>query len=515
MTSCPNRTPPDALERLAAALPLAVWTMIVAGGHRFMADDVYFYLQIADQIVQGHGSTFTGDVPTNGYHPLWMGVCVLLRLVAGASRHGLVRALFVACALLQLAAMWQVRALVRGLGARTSWPALAVLAYCVTVNFPGSEFHLSLVTLTWFLSRAVNLDHTPKGLALTGVAAGLAMLSRLDNVFAVGLTMAVLVLAHAREAGVGPAVRRALWLGVPSVLVVAPYLAWNLATFGHLMPVSGAVKSISFSPALVKLGKQGAALGLAVPLAIAVAWRSRARAVLVAFAAGAGLHAFYVASFMSSSWPWYFATELLSVAAALALAVELGRDGLTSRVPRVALAGVATAAVLLPMAVSALRRLPLLRAPERDFWYLEAARKVDEVVPRGEGLATTVSPGSIAYFSSRAVYAFDGLTLDFAFHDESARDGLAANLARHKVTHLMSPGPTSPEARDYVALTKAEGQHEQTAFLASADGTRVASLAVISPFHAKPVGTITLDDAGIVARGFCSRDLAIWKVPTP
>ena len=43
----------------------------------FLADDAYFYLQIAKNIAAGHGSTFHGVTETNGYHPLWMGFCVV------------------------------------------------------------------------------------------------------------------------------------------------------------------------------------------------------------------------------------------------------------------------------------------------------------------------------------------------------------------------------------------------------------------------------------------------------
>ncbi len=40
-------------------------------------DDAYYYLGIARNIADGHGSTFDGLNPTNGYHPLWLAICVL------------------------------------------------------------------------------------------------------------------------------------------------------------------------------------------------------------------------------------------------------------------------------------------------------------------------------------------------------------------------------------------------------------------------------------------------------
>ena len=37
-----------------------------------LSDDAYYYYIIAENVAAGHGSTFDGLAPTNGYHPLWM-----------------------------------------------------------------------------------------------------------------------------------------------------------------------------------------------------------------------------------------------------------------------------------------------------------------------------------------------------------------------------------------------------------------------------------------------------------
>ncbi len=42
----------------------------------FTRDDAYYYFKVAQNITEGNGSTFDGINPTNGYHPLWMLVCV-------------------------------------------------------------------------------------------------------------------------------------------------------------------------------------------------------------------------------------------------------------------------------------------------------------------------------------------------------------------------------------------------------------------------------------------------------
>jgi hypothetical protein len=42
----------------------------------FTRDDAYYYFKVAQNISEGHGSTFDGINRTNGYHPLWMLVCI-------------------------------------------------------------------------------------------------------------------------------------------------------------------------------------------------------------------------------------------------------------------------------------------------------------------------------------------------------------------------------------------------------------------------------------------------------
>ena len=42
----------------------------------FTRDDAYYYFKVAQNISEGHGSTFDRINRTNGYHPLWMLICI-------------------------------------------------------------------------------------------------------------------------------------------------------------------------------------------------------------------------------------------------------------------------------------------------------------------------------------------------------------------------------------------------------------------------------------------------------
>src|SRR5712692_10182896 len=72
---------------------------------RTMPDDAFYYLKIAQNISSGQGSVFSSGAPTNGYHPLWMAVLVVIHFVTRPSRELFVlESLLVATALNVVAA---------------------------------------------------------------------------------------------------------------------------------------------------------------------------------------------------------------------------------------------------------------------------------------------------------------------------------------------------------------------------------------------------------------------------
>jgi hypothetical protein len=85
-------------------------TVLVLKTDNFLADDSYFYLQVAWNFAHGNGSTFNAIMPTNGYHPLWMLLCsVVYRIFP--DRVPAIHAIGGLIAVLQTAALWTVRRL--------------------------------------------------------------------------------------------------------------------------------------------------------------------------------------------------------------------------------------------------------------------------------------------------------------------------------------------------------------------------------------------------------------------
>src|ERR1700690_3532358 len=69
----------------------------------FIRDDAYYYYKVAENISEGHGSTFDGINPTNGYHPLWMLICIPIFALARFNLILPLRVLVVVTGLIQVA----------------------------------------------------------------------------------------------------------------------------------------------------------------------------------------------------------------------------------------------------------------------------------------------------------------------------------------------------------------------------------------------------------------------------
>lgn len=163
----------------------------------FMRDDAYYYFKVAQNIANGAGSTFDGINLTNGYHPLWLVVCIPIFWL---TRHDLIlplRILLVGIGALNAATAVLLYRLIK---ANLSQPVAALAAsfwsYSIlifnTVYQPGLETPLAaffIVLLLFQLSR-IERERRPvssRQMILLALLGSLAMFSRLDLVFLVTL----------------------------------------------------------------------------------------------------------------------------------------------------------------------------------------------------------------------------------------------------------------------------------------------------------------------------------------
>jgi len=498
--------------------------LVLANPTWFMFDDAYFYLQIAGHLAEGHGSTFHGFGWTNGYHPLWLSVCVPLLALArwfGVSAIHLVVGIQAILAL-------GIGALVVRLCRQTALPypslPLAVAAtYFLGGGVWGSEGFLNgflqLLGLSLLLQAHAHRK-APLPWILAGVLLGLAVLARLDLVFLAGVCC--LSALFQRDVPARDRLRDAALLGLAISAVLLPYLLGNLDASGHLMPISGAVKSTFPIPNLDgvagKLGAMGRNVCVAAVIALALA-ASRAavgqqRLLLVVLASGTLCQAGYVAVFTGERWStdydYYYVTGALVVAFAASIAFAAFARMLPSldSAQRSTLAAVLSTLMIATALVPAVGRAVKM-GPGGVQWApasvtVQLAWWMKANLPPGSRVFTVDAPGRLAWFSGRPVFAADGLTHDFHFAEELQRPDLTAWLERKGVTHIVA------QLYDY-----------QTPWVDNTYAQGETVMRILAPRTGIPVGELhLLADEALVTTDMLDAEsddlpVGVWRWPPP
>lgn len=161
----------------------------------FIRDDAYYYFKVAQNISEGHGSTFDGIHATNGYHPLWLLICIPIFSLA---RYDLIlplRVLVVVSGVLQLGTALLLYRLVRKVFSEPI--AMITSAYWVFNSYillflyrTGVEAIIALFFIMLLLVLALRFEESwrtarPSAaqLSLLAAVASLVVFSRLDLIF--------------------------------------------------------------------------------------------------------------------------------------------------------------------------------------------------------------------------------------------------------------------------------------------------------------------------------------------
>lgn len=445
-----------------------------AGSDRFVGtfgDDFFYYLKIASHIVAGHGSTFDGQTPTNGYHPLWM-VCIigLVRLLGTSLPLFVVVAtvLSVGCGLVFGLSQSVFSSLARSRGPLSYVVGAYVAIYYYKVVGDGMEVILTIPLLLFLVHWRLRAEARSGSLLpplSAGLVAAIAVLSRLDSVLFVALFTLAIVLS-ARLAPLALLRYGALFL-VGSLPIVF-YVAFNYSVFGELLPVSGAAKQLKelpFTslriPEIYRYGRVFDALMfypslLATAAAALVAFgRLRARPVEMIQGALPALlfpWLFYLAQMSVSDWPlwcWYLYPLVVSFPIALGvLGGLLPLASLDNRVHGALLrfgkwpAWIALAAVPLVASLVA-RRSPQAPTPIYSF-----AKVLSQFAATHPGrYAMGDRAGAVGLVLSDPLLQLEGLVEDRRFIGNiRARRNLRDVLREYGVNYYVSSAPTKQGA---------------------------------------------------------------------
>jgi hypothetical protein len=161
----------------------------------FIRDDAYYYYKVAQNISEGHGSTFDGIHLTNGYHPLWLLICIPIFSLARYDIILPLRILAIVTGLLQAGTAILLYRLIR----RSISEPAAVLASCywafntyvlVFLYKTGVESGITVFLVAALLYALYKLELTwrtrrpsLRQIAGIGVLAALVVFGRLDLIF--------------------------------------------------------------------------------------------------------------------------------------------------------------------------------------------------------------------------------------------------------------------------------------------------------------------------------------------
>jgi hypothetical protein len=480
--------------------------LVVLRPFNFLSDDGLFYLLIARNIASGHGSSFNGLFPTNGYHPLWECVAALLAMVTPSKQALLIAGIFTQWLFSVVTLLILLRALRPWLqpASLVSFSALILIFFVPFGNLFWSEAPLSML----FIAATFYLLLSPKPVSnvVLGVVLGLAFLSRLDNIFLIACVFVALWWRD-RDVRLGFA-----WLICAAI--AGSYVLLNEIYFGHAMPISGAIKSAVYRQHYFdgQLGPYGilsliGGVGLALINFFQRTRPTNYRIACLVLACSVILHAVYVwaLTYGDTVWVWYYVQGYLCVA----LLVAQSTDGLKLS----AAAGCAWFFVVLSIGLSGFvayakfarnwswHDYKATSGQWRDDWVDD----VEKSLPADNSVLVVIDlPGTFAYGTSHPVLALDGLTSNYRVDDDIVRYGMAAQLRTLGTAYFLGP-ILAPGA---VYRTQFISQH-------GVDGGQV--LHFFAPLKGSDAGCIRVDDASLLMRKVLPHALlegvwGIWKL---
>ncbi|HZQ05892.1 MAG TPA: glycosyltransferase family 39 protein [Anaerolineae bacterium] len=240
---------------LALALAIRLWfawqplpTLIT----RYNADDMYYYLTIARQILAGNGISFDGLAPTNGFHPLYLLLLVGLdALNPKGTQTNIYVALTILC-IANVATALVLYELVRRVTRRdTAFLAALVWLFnpfVILATLEGVEtalatlFFASTVLAYLVYQWETNARARQHRVILVGVLAGLLLLARMDGillVFALGADWLWRAARKWKSTNARGLLLEGCYGAAVCGALLLPWVAWNLVTFGTPNQVSG------------------------------------------------------------------------------------------------------------------------------------------------------------------------------------------------------------------------------------------------------------------------------------
>ena len=473
-------------------------------------DDAFYYFGIARNVAHGHGSTFDGIDPTNGYHPLWMLMAVpvyALGLDGTTAVRVLlaVQVLFFGAALVTLAVVagraidgWQrLRSTRSDDGPRAAAWCTATVAvtlavtggnpFIVKVFVNGLESGVlvlldALILAVGSVWRTRWLTRGTRGARLAvGCLLALTILARTDSVLLVA-GLGLWALAEARGLG-RRAVRPMLELFATPVVALAGYLLSNQVQFGIWLQISGIVKrqDLTVTRALI--------MAAVVILALAIGrwgWRrlrasrggqrfhrvGRFTASTAWFAGFAIVLVAYYQVLQTQQWLWYYCPVVLYGLFLLVLGVADFVESAVVEAPATGSVARALAPIeailLIPLLVAFVLQARTFADPHLRSILIanrDAGEWIDQNLPPDAVLASW-DAGVVGYYANRPVINLDGVANSQEYYDAGRSGTIGAFLEARGLTGIVNHGlpvdGEDPDIRSFIRSTFGEQVEQQS-----------------------------------------------------
>ncbi|MCE5246986.1 hypothetical protein LLG88_08740 [bacterium] len=421
----------------------------------FRTDDLYIYLRMARNVLEGRGWGFNaGEAVNVASSPIWF------FSLLGRGKVGLLSpaAAQVLSALAWLAALGGGMELARRLGGeRARWIAFAALAldpWIVRWSWSGMEAGLAAALAAWGLALRLDAGTSKRAAWGSGALLALAPLARPELAV---LPCAVLLAEWTTRRG--RTLRRAASLVAPTAVFGAAWLAFSLAVWGSPVPSTAIAKGPGESLAgiVASLARTGAVLGSTQALFIAAGlWEALRRARGADDDAASGRAALLFAAGLAGIYALYGVVVYTRYVAPLVAAVVPFGAAAIARAAGAAAPrrrAVAVGACLAALAFEAVFAATVVAPRTRAY-----ARSMDQcVAPLAAEVARRTAPGDLialhdiglmGWVTDRPVLDLNGLaTPAIVPFRRAGREWEYAARRRPKVHVAVSPIPGTPEAR--------------------------------------------------------------------
>jgi hypothetical protein len=212
----------------------------------FISDDAFYYYKTAINMASGHGFTFDGENETNGFHPLWMGICVAAALITQDPDHYLVLMLAINLFFTGIFTAVAYRMFEGELGTyfaiflalMMNWIQRSAIVY-----FSGLETPLAMLFLLLTIQALSKRDPASvKDSLVMGALTGLTVLARTEYLLFIPIALICILLRSKKERGSFNPAAIAAFIATLG-LTCGWFFVYNFITFGHFEQISGLIKS--------------------------------------------------------------------------------------------------------------------------------------------------------------------------------------------------------------------------------------------------------------------------------